>query len=622
MQEMYPANDVIDSLDSLRAALAARPDPDQVVKFLCGYAGRWDGIVTRPPRPAEELEKTTFLPIYNARSIDIVSDLANQPFFARLKEIHQLGSTRLFKNVDAGHTRWGHSIGVVSALGEALDSIQRHGVDVPDEWVKAALFAGLTHDAMQGPWSHSLEFMADIFPREHDSDTGRWDKVMARAELANENSVLCKLLCGALSRLQTESGDLTGLVRRIGILLDRETCADVYPEWVFLAQLIDSDLDADRIDYLIRDNRYLGRQREDEYIAAARSVIGGLAVARASWGGKDVRVLAFDEHSKEDIQTLLNLRQELYSNVYEHPENVAVDEMIAHALFYVLRPRGFFEVDTQARNVQSRVNSGLQADVARQVGFLTDSQFSEVLTQLALSWNCPECNWAVQLSRDAEVNPFEPLAVQWIDSHERDMINDKVDEVLAKENLLLAAARERLGLMGNRAIPGSRNLWRGAIEASNLEFKDKLGLLAYTVGTYGQKIAVEAEFWAKLWSDEKFKDQLENFFEASFGPQSYFEVDDFENIPLVHISVPWHPKLRKAAPYATEIQSELPCAFYRTEKDGRTTYDFEPVSFSPADTWLPFLSCPEWLKRYQGAFLVEQWRHFIENDYDRWIVED
>jgi HD superfamily phosphohydrolase len=623
VHEPCPRNVIADNLELLRTALSQSADPEQVLKILLSHASRWEGIVTRP---GGELGRTIFLPIYNVRAVNSVSRIANQPFFARLKEIYQLGTTRLSKNVDAGHTRWAHSIGVVSMLGEALDSIRSHGTEIPEEWEAVTLVAGLAHDAMQGPWSHSLEFVADIFPREHDGRTARWDKVLVRGELVNSNSWLYRLLCWAFGQAKVTS-DPEDLVKKTGIILDREACASEYPDWVFLAQLIDSDVDVDRLDYLIRDNRYLGRSKEDEYVAAARTVISSLAVANHAVGNKRYRVLAFEESVREPLRVLLNLRQELYQDVYEHPENVAVDEMIGHALFYILRSRGFFEISKEAGRVETRVRTGLLADVARAIGLLTDHQFSDVLQWLALNPRNAESTWAVQLDHDAGINPFEPLEVRWIDATQKDTIDERVDLVLARVEESLRAERESQRLPRTEMPPlrDVKRIWREVVEKTGLNFEEKLGLFTCLVNTYGKKLAVEMKFWTKLLNTPKtprqnFQEQLRNFLEASFGPAPSFQVKDFVEVPLIHIAVPWHPLIRKAAPYTTEVGSELPYAFYSKGGDGTTTCSFDPVHYTAAKTWLPFLSCPEWLKRFQGSFIEPMWKEFIEREYGEWVV--
>lgn len=165
-------------------------------------------------------------PIYGFITIpsELIFDLIEHPYFQRLRRISQLGLTYLVYP-GAYHTRFHHALGAMFLMGRAVDILKSKGHEITQEEEEAVQIAILLHDIGHGPFSHALEY--SIIP----------------------NVVHEKLSLEFMKLLNKEfDGKLS---------LAIEIFTNAYPK-KFLHQLISSQLDMDRLDYLRRDSFYTG----------------------------------------------------------------------------------------------------------------------------------------------------------------------------------------------------------------------------------------------------------------------------------------------------------------------------------------------------------------------------
>jgi len=180
----------------------------------------------RPIRNTNNKKKIINDPIYGFISLpnDIIFDLAEHPYFQRLRRIKQLGMTHLVYP-GALHTRFHHSIGATHLMSKAISVLRKKGVEISTSEETAVLVAILLHDIGHGPFSHTLE---------HDIVKG-----VSHEELS-------LLFMRRLSSIFDNQLDLAILIFQ-----------DKYHK-KFLHQLVSSQLDMDRMDYLNRDSFYTG----------------------------------------------------------------------------------------------------------------------------------------------------------------------------------------------------------------------------------------------------------------------------------------------------------------------------------------------------------------------------
>lgn len=228
-------------------------------------------------------------PVYGFVSVPrgLLCELINHPAFQRLSRIRQLGMSALVYP-GATHTRWAHSLGAYHLMREAFRALKEKGVFVFDVEEEGAEIAILLHDIGHGPFSHVLEHTLI----EH---------------LSHE-----EITRALMRRLNRELGGALGMAIQI--------YSDEYPKR-FLHQLICSQLDTDRLDYLCRDSFYTGVREGN--IGAAR-LIKMLSVA-------DDR-LVVEGKGLYSVENYLMARRLMYWQVYLHKTAVSAEEMLRAAL--------------------------------------------------------------------------------------------------------------------------------------------------------------------------------------------------------------------------------------------------------------------------------------------------
>lgn len=155
---------------------------------------------------------------------DLIFDLIEHPVFQRLRRIKQLGLT-YYVYPGATHTRFQHTVGAVHLMTQAIAHLRMKQIDITPEEEEAVLIAILLHDIGHGPFSHALEHSLIN-------------------DLSHEN--ISEYLMAGLNK--EFDGKLTDAIRIFN---------DHYPK-KFLHQLVSSQLDMDRMDYLKRDSFYTG----------------------------------------------------------------------------------------------------------------------------------------------------------------------------------------------------------------------------------------------------------------------------------------------------------------------------------------------------------------------------
>ncbi len=228
-------------------------------------------------------------PVYGFITIqhELSFDLMDHPFVQRLRRISQLGLSHVVYP-GAVHNRFHHAIGALHLMQEAIAVLRAKGTQISDKEGEAACAAILLHDIGHGPFSHALEH--SIVKGVHHED-------------------ISALI---MSRLNDEMNG--ALDTAIAIFNDH------HPKR-FLHQLVSSQLDMDRMDYLARDSFYSGVA---EGKIGSERIIKMLAV-------KDDR-LVVEEKGIYSIEKFLMARRLMYWQVYLHRTVLCAEFMLMHVL--------------------------------------------------------------------------------------------------------------------------------------------------------------------------------------------------------------------------------------------------------------------------------------------------
>ncbi len=217
----------------------------------------------------------------------LLLDIVRHPLMQRLARIKQLGLTQEVYP-GAQHTRFQHSIGAFHLMSEALVSLQQKGVFVFDVEAEAVQAAILMHDIGHGPFSHVLE------------------NTLISGITHEEISLLM------MDRINQEMHGALNLAIRI--------FKNDYPK-SFLHQLISSQLDMDRLDYLRRDSFFTGVTEGN--IGSAR-IIKMLNVVDDT--------LVVESNGIYSIENYLTSRRLMYWQVYLHKTTVGCENILINTL--------------------------------------------------------------------------------------------------------------------------------------------------------------------------------------------------------------------------------------------------------------------------------------------------
>ncbi len=228
-------------------------------------------------------------PVYGFVTIhsDLLFDIIEEPLFQRLRRIKQLGLTD-YVYPGALHTRFHHALGAMHLMGVTLNTLRSKGHDISEKEFESALIAILLHDVGHGPFSHALE--ASILTGVH-------------------HERLSYLFMRSLNR--KFSGSLEMCLQMFN---------NTYPR-PFFHQLISSQLDIDRLDYLQRDCYFTG---VSEGTIGADRIIKMLDIV-------DERIVV-EEKAIYSIESFLSARRFMYWQVYLHKTTISAEEMLIQTI--------------------------------------------------------------------------------------------------------------------------------------------------------------------------------------------------------------------------------------------------------------------------------------------------
>ena len=271
-------------------------------------------------------------PVFGFLSIpnELIYDVLQHPYVQRLNRIRQLGLSYLVYP-GAMHSRFGHSLGAMHLMHEAIGSLRLKGVEITEQEETSAMIAILLHDIGHGPFSHVLE---------HTIVDGVTHEDISLLMMKRINEDLHGQLDTAIAIFKNE-----------------------YSKH-FLHQLISSQLDVDRMDYLCRDSFFTGVQ---EGRVASERLLKMLDV-------RDDK-LVVQVKGIYSVEKFLVARRLMYWQVYLHKTSVAAEQ---HLIKILSRAKEL------ARNTDLFCSPALRYFLYQNVTFEDFRVHSEALEQYAL----------------------------------------------------------------------------------------------------------------------------------------------------------------------------------------------------------------------------------------------
>jgi HD superfamily phosphohydrolase len=218
---------------------------------------------------------------------ELLLDLIEHPYFQRLRRIKQLGLSSLVYP-GANHTRFEHAIGTMYLVRSALDVLKKKGNKITEEEEEGVMVALLLHDIGHGPFSHALE------------------QSIVRGISHEELSLVY------MDELNRELHGRLSLA--IDIFMNRYSNR-------FLHQLVSSQLDMDRLDFLKRDSFYSG---VSEGVVSSERIIKMLNVKHDQ--------LVVEVKGIYSVEKFLIARRLMYWQVYLHKTVLSAEHMMIKLL--------------------------------------------------------------------------------------------------------------------------------------------------------------------------------------------------------------------------------------------------------------------------------------------------
>jgi HD superfamily phosphohydrolase len=312
-------------------------------------------------------------PIYGFITVKdpLIYELIDHPYFQRLRRISQLGLTYLVYP-GAYHTRFHHAIGAMHLMGRAIYTLRQKGHEITPEEERGVLIAILLHDVGHGPFSHALE---------HTLIPG-----------VSHEALSLKIM----EELNQEFD--SALTLAIDIFTNNHPKA-------FLHQLISSQLDMDRLDYLRRDSFYSG---VTEGSVNSERLLTMLNV-------KDDQ-LVVDSKGIYSVEKFLVARRLMYWQVYMHKTVLSAEFMLVNIL----------------KRAKYLANQGVE---------LTGTQALKHFLNADYTWNDFEENPAI-LKKFLELDDFDVMSgiKDW--ANHNDLILSDLSSRIINRNLLKIRLQE------------------------------------------------------------------------------------------------------------------------------------------------------------------------------------
>lgn len=218
---------------------------------------------------------------------EILFDVIEHPYFQRLRRISQTGLLNLIFP-GATHTRFHHALGAMHLMFTALETLKLKGIEISKDEEKSAMLAILLHDIGHGPFSHALENM--LMDDWHHEKLSLLLMNEMNGEFGGELSMAIEMFQGKYHRK-------------------------------FFNQLISSQLDVDRLDYLKRDSFYTG---VSEGNVNTQRIISMMNVSDDE--------LVIDAKGIYSIENYLTARMFMYWQVYYHKTSALAEHLLVKIL--------------------------------------------------------------------------------------------------------------------------------------------------------------------------------------------------------------------------------------------------------------------------------------------------
>ncbi|HDO1320182.1 TPA: CYTH domain-containing protein [Aeromonas veronii] len=245
-----------------------------------------------------------------------IIDVINSDEFQRLRRIKQLSvANMIFPSAD--HTRFSHSIGTYHVMRKIISHVEKQlsniNIDICERDKNLVLVAALLHDIGHGPFSHAFESV------QCDKKHEEWTTDIIENNEGSINAILKRQFDNAFPT------DVAGLIKKSSKVSDNQFYFEQIDLQQILSSLVSSQLDADRLDYLLRDSAFTG-------VAFGKIDLDRIISSIRVTEHNDKFCLCFKEKYVPDLESYLLARYQMSKGVYYHSFKIEMETIIKYII--------------------------------------------------------------------------------------------------------------------------------------------------------------------------------------------------------------------------------------------------------------------------------------------------
>ena len=271
-------------------------------------------MAKRPPRVRDPIHGLIEL---SEREVQLI----NTRVFQRLRRIRQLAMAFLVYP-GALHTRFDHSIGVMHIAGRICAELKKdRGNKISKEDIEKVRFAALLHDIGHGPFSHTSE---DILAAVNNTNK---DGIDSNTDGKQDRKKIHEKITADIIQMDSDISHILDSDERdfvVKLIKDKDM-------WDWRRNIISSDLDADKMDYLLRDAYFAG-VKYGQY--DLEQIIESCRIYKAEGGAT---TLVMSSAGIYALEQLLLARYHMTQQVYQHRVSLISDQMIIRGIALAIR---------------------------------------------------------------------------------------------------------------------------------------------------------------------------------------------------------------------------------------------------------------------------------------------